>query len=86
MRTTNLRITLDAAYPGLVDETAMAVQRAARYGRVSVRRHPRDASVIGGSYAQHCLEAFRSTGADRSTNDRSLATWQRAIGSSGSKS
>jgi hypothetical protein len=79
-RTTNLRITLDAAYPDLVDETVMAVQLAVPYGHVSVRRHPRDASVIVGSYAQHWPAAFPQHGAGQK-HDRPivLATWQRAI-------
>jgi hypothetical protein len=79
-RTTDLRITLDAAYPEIVEDAVAAAQLAAPRARITVRRHRIHACVIVGCYAPHWAAAFPQTGPGRK-HERPivLADWQRAI-------
>jgi hypothetical protein len=78
--TADLRITLDAAYPDIIGEATMAVRLARGFGHLTVRRHPRDASVIIGSYARHWGQAFPQHGPNpKHERPILLADWQRDI-------
>ena len=78
--TANLTITLDAAYPEIVEDATAAVQLAAPNDRVRVRRHASHACVIVSSYTRHWLEAFPQHGRGPKHERRiALAGWQRAI-------
>jgi hypothetical protein len=79
-RSTNLRITLDAAYPEIIADAVAAMQLAAVDSRITVRKHPVHRCVVVGCYAQHWPKAFPQTGPGRK-HDRPivLADWQRAI-------
>jgi RNase P subunit RPR2 len=79
-RTCNFRITLDARYPGIIDDAVAATQLSAPYHRVTTRRHRQHACVIVGCYAAHWADAFPQTAPGRK-HERSivLAGWQRGI-------
>jgi len=79
-RTTNLRITLDAAYPEIITDAATAMQLAAVDNRVTVRKHPEHQCVVVGCYAGHWVHAFPQAGRGRKHERRiGLDDWQRAI-------
>jgi hypothetical protein len=79
-RTTNLRITLDAAYPEIIADAVAATQLAAVDNRITVRKHPVHRCVVVGCYARHWADAFPQAGAGRK-HERPivLAGWQRTI-------
>jgi hypothetical protein len=79
-RTVALRITLDAAYPELIDECAEAMARTIGRPSVSRRRHAQHRCVIVGCYAKAWAELIPQLGRGRK-HERSivLTAWQRAI-------
>jgi hypothetical protein len=79
-RSWQLRVTLDATYPGIVDEACAAIARHVPHGRVH-RRHPRDGRcVVLESGWNEWPRLFPQHGPGRK-HERAivLAGWQRAI-------
>jgi hypothetical protein len=77
---TDVRITLDAAYPEIVEGCVTAMQLTAPNSRVTVRRLPSARAVVVASAGQQWPEAFPQHGAGRK-HERPihLAGWQRAV-------
>jgi hypothetical protein len=79
-RTVSLRITLDARYPGIVEECAEAMRRTVRRDTVRCRRHRVHRCIIVGCYWHEWPGLIPQIGPGRK-HERAitLEPWQRAI-------
>jgi hypothetical protein len=79
-RTVALRITMDAAYPGIIDEVSEAVVAVRGGGRVSAYRPPTEHCVVLTSYTRAWRCLFPQHGAGKK-HDRPivLEPWQQSM-------
>ena len=70
-----LRITLDAVYPGIIDEAVRSVRRLLPPGsHVGVHRHPTARSVVVQATYQHWTDVFPQHGPGRK-HERAIVLW-----------
>ena len=76
-----LRITTDAAYPGVIAECAAAIQAVAPRNRVSIRRRTDGSDCVDiSAYSKEWLTLFPQHGPGKKHERRiDLAPWQEAI-------
>jgi hypothetical protein len=79
-RTYQLQVTLDAAYPGIVDECVVAMVMSLPEVTPGVRRHPQDRCTLVTAGSKRWSEFFPQIGPGRKhTRPIFLAPWQETI-------